>query len=172
MPVIRLTPTATVFKAQEREALIAQLTKELAGEATQDGPVIFEIPLEEGSAKLDIFVVWDKWKDVPSEMRSKIITEAYNEKKDKIAQPLGVTYQEAIEQFLLPYAVIPMTRKQEVSEESLREAMKKHGGLVLEGGKVDLRFPTMEMAREAHQKLSDELPKGYWSIVQSAGSAS
>ena len=169
MPVIRFSPTATVFKREEREAMVAQLAKELAGEATEQGPVIFEIPLE-GMEKFDALVVWGKWKDLASQTRSEIILAAYKEKKDKIAQPLGVTYKEAIEQNLLPYGVVPLTRNGEIPLEKLKEAMKKHGAFVLPGAKVDLRFPTMEMARQAHQKLIDELPKGYWSIVQSPDS--
>ena len=170
MPVIRLTVTATVFEREDREAMTIQLAKELAGETTDDGPVIFEIPLT-GIDKFDALVVWEKWKakDVAPQTRSEMILAAYGENKDKIAQPLGVTYKEAMEQNLLPYAVVPMTRKNEVPISQLKAAMKKHGAFVLDNDKIDLRFPTMEMARQAHQKLVDEMPTGYWSIVQSMG---
>jgi hypothetical protein len=169
MPVIRLTPIGSNFKVADREALTTQLVKELAGDATEKGPVIFEIPLS-GGDRFDSLVVWEKWKDknVPAQTRSEIILAAYGEKKDKIALPLGVTYQEAMEQNLLPYAVVPMMRKNEISAESLKTAVQKCGGFILEKGKTELRFPTMEMAKEAHQRLVDELPKGYWSIVQNA----
>src|ERR1700691_4204106 len=103
MAVIRLTVTATVFKREEREAMVAQLAKELAGETTEQGPVVFEIPLE-GTEKFDALVVWDKWKEISSQTRSEIILAAYKEKKELVAQPLGVTYKEAIDQNLLPYA--------------------------------------------------------------------
>jgi hypothetical protein len=165
MPVIRLTTTATVFKREEYEAMVAQLAQELAGEATEQGPVVFEIQLD-GMEKFDALVVWEKWKGIPSRTRSEMIQAAYKEKKDKIAQPLGVTYKEAIDQNLLPYAVVPLTRKGEARPEALKEAMKKYGAFELPGEKVDLRLPTMNMAREVHRKLIDELPMGYWSIVQ------
>jgi hypothetical protein len=166
MPVIRLTPTAKVFQGEQRQALTEQLAKELAGERIAKGPVIFEIPLEQ-TDKMDVLVVWEGWKDVPSESRSDIVLEAYKKQQDRISQALGVTYQEAIEQHVLPYAVQPMTRRGEVDPPVLRAAMLKYGGIALEGDKVDLRFPTLPMAEEAHRKLCDELPKGYWSIVQS-----
>jgi hypothetical protein len=166
MPVIRLTTTANVFRNEEREAMVSQLAKELGGEATEQGPVVFEIPLE-GTEKIDALVVWEKWKDLPAQIRSEIILAAYREKKDQIAQALGVTYKEAIEQNLLPYGVVPLIRKGDAPEAALKDAMKKYGAFTLPGGKVDLRFPTMNMAREVHQRLVDELPKGYWSIVQS-----
>jgi quinol monooxygenase YgiN len=103
MPVIRFTPTATVFRREERDAMIAQLAKELAGETTEQGPVVFEIPLE-GTEKFDALVVWEKWKDISSPIRSEIILAAYKEKKELVAQPLGVTYKEAVDQNLLPYS--------------------------------------------------------------------
>jgi hypothetical protein len=47
--------------------------------------------------------------------------------------------------------------------------MRQHGAFILDNDKIDPRFPTMEMARQAHQQLVDEMPNGYWSIVQSIG---
>lgn len=166
MPVIRATLSANVFRAEQKQALVEQLAKELEGETTPKGPLIFEIPLEQMD-KMDVLVVWEAWKDIPSEIRSDIILKAYKDKKDKISQAFGVTYQEAIEQHLLPYAVVPMARAGEVDPALMKAAMLKYGGMLLEGDKVDLRFPTLMMAEEAHRKLCDELPKGYWSIVQS-----
>ncbi len=169
MPVIRVTANAMVFKGKDRKAMVGELAKELAGQSTENGPVIFEIPLK-GSDKIDALVVWNKWqeKDVPPQTRSDMILDAYGDKKDRIAQALGVTYKEAMDENLLPYAVVPMARKHLAPPEELGAAMKKHGAFVFDD-KVELRFPTMEMAREAHQKLVDEIPKGYWSIVQSDG---
>jgi hypothetical protein len=166
MPVIRLTPTAPAFRREQRQALLDQLSRELAGQATEKGPVVFEIPLDQAD-KMDVLVVWEAWKDVPSEIRSDVVLEAYKDKKDTISQALGVTYQEANDQNLLPYAVLPMTRRGEVDPETLKAAMLKQGGFALEGGKVDLRFPTRTMAQEAHRRLCDEVPKGYWSMVES-----
>jgi hypothetical protein len=165
MPVIRLTATAKPFRGEQRQALTEQLAKELAGEPISNGPVIFEIPLGQ-TDKMDVLVVWEAWKDVPSEIRSDIILEAYMDKRGKVSQALGVTYEEAIEQHVLPYVVQPMARRGEVEPAALKAAMLKYGGIVLDGDKVDLRFPTLAMAEEAHRKLCDELPKGYWSIVQ------
>ena len=44
--------------------------------------------------------------------------------------------------------------------------MLDEGGIALDGGKVDLRFPTRAMAEAAHQRLVDLLPGGYWSILE------
>jgi len=167
MPVIRLPVTAKVINGEQRQALINQLVKELQGESTARGPVIFEIPLEQ-TDRIDVLVVWEAWKDIPSEIRSEIILGAYQEKKDKISQALGVTHREAIDQHVLPYAVQPQARYGEVDPKELQDAMLKAGAISLDGDKVELRFPTLAMAEDAHRKLCDRLPKGYWSIVQSA----
>jgi hypothetical protein len=127
--------------------------------------VIFEIPLEQQD-RMDVLVVWDAWTDLRSEDRSSIILDAYQDQQQAIAQALGVTYQEAIEQQVLPYAVLPMTRDGEIDPEAMKKAMLAEGGFLLDNGKIDLRFPTMAMAQVAHQRLCDRLPKGYWSIVQ------
>src|SRR5258708_6114409 len=171
MPVIRLTPVAPAFRREQRQTLLDQLSREIAGPPTETGPVVYEIPLDQ-SDKMDVLVVWEAWKDVPSEVRSNVILEAYKDKKDKISQALGVTHQEAIDQSLLPYAVLPMTRRGEVDPETLKAAMLKQGGFALEGGKVDLRFPTRAMTQEAHRRLCDELPKRYWSMVESGDAIS
>lgn len=169
MPVIRGEAIARVITTEQRRGVVDQLSKELSGEITPDGPVIFEIPFET-SEKFDVLVVWDAWEPFGSEDRSNIILEVYKERKEMIAQALGVTHGEAIEQQVLPYAVIPMVRREEVDSEKLKRVMIIEGGFALKNGKVDLRFPTMSLAEEAHRRLSDEMPTGYWSIVQTAAS--
>ena len=67
--------------------------------------MIFEIPVEQPD-RIDVLVVWQEWENVPSMERTNIILEAYTEKDDKLAQAVGVTYEEAMEQQLLPYAVV------------------------------------------------------------------
>jgi hypothetical protein len=166
MPVFKLKATATVIKKEQRQDLVAQLAKERGGEAISKGPVIFEIPLGQTN-RFDVLVVWHAWSDIPSEIRSEIILEAYKNDSARIAQALGVTYQEAIEQHVLPYAVHPMTRAGDIDPKKLKSAMLKHGGIDLGGDMVHLRFPTLAMAEEVHRKLCDEEQKGYWSIVQS-----
>ena len=47
----------------------------LAGQATENGPVVDEIPLDQ-TDKMDVLVVWAAWQDVPSEIRSDVILEA------------------------------------------------------------------------------------------------
>jgi hypothetical protein len=165
MPVIRGETSENAVSDIQRRAVAEQLTREISGEVTPNGPVVFEIPLHH-SGKMDVLVVWDAWLPFDSEDRSDIILQAYKADQDKIAQALGVSYQEALEQQVLPYAVLPMARRGEADEEELKRLMIAEGGFPLPLGKVDLRFPTMALAEKAHRRLADRLPKGYWSIVQ------
>ena len=168
MPVIRGQAQVSVITAEQRQEVAGQLAKELEGEQTQGGPVIFEIPLEQQN-RIDMLVVWEAWKPFSSTDRSNMILAAYKDSNVQIAQALGVTYSEAVEQQVLPYAVVPMIRRGELDEEEVKKAMLVQGGFALENGKVDLRFPTMPLAEQAHKRLTDAMPKGYWSIVQTVG---
>jgi len=166
MPVIRSqTPVARV-SAEQRRRVAEQLEKELSGEQTQGGPVIFEIPFEHQD-RIDVLVVWDAWKPFGSEERSNLVSEAYENigSSGRIAQALGLTYQEAVEQQVLPYSVVPMGRR-DMNVESAAKAMLAEGGFALGNGRVELRFPTMPLAEQAHKRLTDAMPDGYWSIVQ------
>jgi hypothetical protein len=169
MPVIRGEPFESAISDTHRNAVVEQLIREVSGEVTQNGPVVFEIPLHH-SGKMDVLVVWDAWKPFDSEDRSDMILQAYAADQDKIALALGVTYEEAIEQQVLPYAVIPMARRGEADEVELNRLMIAEGAFRLPSGKADLRFPTMALAERAHRRLSDRLPSGYWSMVQNAAS--
>ncbi len=168
MPVIRGERTEPSFPPAARDALLERLRRELAGERSEGGPFIFQIPLPQ-SDRDDVLVVWDEWESVRSEDRTEIILEAYGPQQDSIAQALGVTYQEAVEQHLLPYGVSPMARRDEIEPHKLRQAMTEAGAFVLPDGAVDLRFPTRSMAEAAHRKLCKEMPGGYWTIAEAVG---
>ena len=158
MPVIRGRAQVSIITADQRRTVAESLARELTGEQTEGGPVIFEIPFEQRD-QVDVLVVWEAWKPFNSTDRSNMILEAYEGSKVRIAHALGVTYQEAIEQQVLPYAVTPMIRPGEIDEEAVKKAMLAEGGFALANGKIDLRFPTMSLAEEAHRRLADDLPK-------------
>jgi hypothetical protein len=168
MPVVRGRSKANVLTPERREQLREQLTGELSGQRIPGGPLIFEIPLEQ-SDKMDVIVVWNEFEGLWAEDRSQVILDAYQDQRDWISLAMGATYQEAIDQQLLPYAVVPMTRNGDADPTALRGAMLEEGGITLDGGKVDLRFPTRAMAEAAHQHLVDLLPGGYWSILEGVG---
>jgi hypothetical protein len=152
MPVIRGQAQAPVVTAEQRQKVTQQLADELAGNQTPGGPVIFEIPLEE-QGRIDVLVLWDARDPFSPTDRSNMILEVYKPLNVKVAQALGVTYQEAIDQQVLPYAVVPMIRRGEINEEDVKKAMLVERGIALPNGKVDLRLPVMSLAEQAHKRL-------------------
>ena len=75
MPVIRPAsrkgPIATLG-----EQLTDLMIKELTGERTRMGPVIFELPTGQLN-RIDVIVIWETWKTLPTEERSNIVRNAY-----------------------------------------------------------------------------------------------
>jgi hypothetical protein len=168
MPVIRGTSKSASLTSERRKMLRDELVGELSGKASPDGPLIFEIPLEQ-SDKIDVIVVWNAFDGIRTEDSTGLILEAYRDRKDEISLAMGLTYDEAIAQHLLPYAVAPMMRRGKANPAALKKAMLEEGGFALPNGKVELRFPTMAMAEAAHKRLTEQLPGGYWSILETVG---
>ena len=185
MPVIRVDDKIAL-PAYKRDSLLKKLKDEIEGRGTKDGPVIFEIPLErpegEGHEIIDVLVVWEEWRGVPSEDRSSLILEAYGDKREKIAQPLGVIYEEVVQQQLLPYTIVSMFEEDkkflslvcqsptEKPDEILRticEAKRSVGGIEIPNGKLELRFPTGAMAESIYKALlrNEKYRDLYWRIL-------
>lgn len=187
MPVIRVGDKIAL-PASVHDSLLERLKNEIEGQSTENGPVIFEIPLErhegEGHEIIDVLVVWEEWRGVLSEDRSSLILEAYGDKREKIAQPLGVTYEEAIQQQLLPYKVAsrfevdksflywvcrgPDCKKENILD-TVQEAKHSIGGVVLPNDKLELCFPTLAMAESVCNSLlrDERYGKLYWMILPS-----
>ncbi len=185
MPVIRVDDKIAL-PASVHDSLLERLKNEVEGQSTENGPVIFEIPLEryegEGHEIIDVLVVWEEWRGVLSEYRSNLILEAYGDEREKIAQPLGVTYEEVVQQQLLPYTIVSMfeedkkflslvcqspTEKADKILSDVREAKRSIGGIVLPNGKLELRFPTWAMAESVCNALlgNEKYRDLYWRIL-------
>ncbi len=188
MPLIRVDSTITTARPtpKNREELLAKLKNEIEGQVTEGGPVIFEIPGE--CEHFDVLVVWEEWKEWESEIRTGLILDAYGDKNNVISQALGVTYEEAMQQQLLPYVVVSAfeqnpriaslvcDRDEQPVEKlikDIREAKRAKGGILLPNGKVELRFPTRAMAESTYEALfaDKEYRYFYWSVVPSGTSA-
>jgi hypothetical protein len=187
MPVIRPTnrgePVLTL-----RGHLTDLVVKELMGERTRRGPVVFEIPTEPG--KVDVVVVWEAWKNLPQGERNTIIRDAYTQfarlLKESIhyidpikilSEPMvpesgtvmGVAWDDVVRDHLLPYSVRPMAIPTEVDPDDVRLLMIEVGALETPTG-VQLRFPDAQMAADVHARLRDEMPEVNWAIVEETGS--
>ena len=189
MPVIRPTHQGRPL-ANLREPLVNAIARELTGESTYDGPVIFEMPTGRES-EIDVIIVWDAWRAIPPAERSSIIHAAYQKHarnvtdamistdQDRIHhQPIvpelpktaiGATKEESFSSGLLPFGVNPMARPDEVDPGVLRQLMIEAGGIVSPAG-VQLRFPTSQLAADAHDFLMKQMPQGHWGIVETVDS--
>lgn len=183
MPVIKMSDeatTTTTLLPNVRKSLLTKLKNERK-KSTEGGPVIFEIPL--GTDCFDVLVVWQEWAAVQSaEDRTRLILDAYGDEQEKIAQALGVTYEEAMQQRLLPYIIVSTLEREhkfarlvcnrdEIEVERLLSDIRKDkrakGGIVLPENRVELRFPTRAMADDACKKLcaADTEYKRRWQVV-------
>jgi len=188
MPVIRPSGRGESVPGL-RDRLARLLVKELLGEGSRDGPVIFEMATGRGS-EVDVVVVWEAWKAIPPADRTAIIREAYAKygaQLDEVAASLGLagppgepggppaavvaigaTRDEALSQGLLPYLVEPHTRAGEVDADALRYLMIEAGAIESPAG-VQLRFPDARLAADVHARLVSRMPEANWAIAEEAG---
>ena len=183
MPVFQV-PAARISPVL-RQSLLERLKRERREPSASGEPLIFEMPVEEPD-RIEILVVWHDWENVPSLERTNIILEAYEDKRDKLAQAVGATYDEAMQQQLLPYSVVsrfelspkfrslvfPDPSEADARLAAIRKAMLETGGVERVGGKVELRFPTRELAEQALSALLARLPNDNWLIQYAAGPVS
>jgi hypothetical protein len=180
MPVIR--PSGRWDAKVPRETLVEQLTKELLGEAQAQGPVIFEVPIRDTDT-FHVIVVWEEWAGVSPEDRSSIILEAYANRDEarvdddpmspRITLVIGATAEEAIELDLLPYSLTPDVHRKHAAYDEIKQAMLQEGAIRLPTGHVELRFPTLQMAKEARDQLSSQqfsqIEEVRWQIGETVG---
>lgn len=173
MPVIRGRPTTRALTPERRANLKERLVRELSGQSTPGGPLVFEVPLEQ-SDRFDVIVVWNEFAGARVEDRDRVILEAYGDVGRQPSMAMGVTEREADDQTLLPYLVFSRTevRAAEGENDSVdpadlhawHDAMVEEGGIVRDDGTVALRFPTRAMAEDAQARLAAKFPVARWSI--------
>jgi hypothetical protein len=185
MPVIRPAgrkqPIATV-----RDNLTDLLVKELMGERSRMGPVIFELPTDQAN-QVDVIVVWEAWKSLPLEARSQVVRDAYqrfarvlesslhqidpNKPRDLLVPtPASVTcatWDDLTTLDLLPYKIQPTAGEDAFDPEDARLLMTEVGAIWTPFG-VQLRFPNKEMATDVYARLMTEMPEARWSIIESS----
>jgi hypothetical protein len=185
MPVIRPAgrkqPIATV-----RDHLTDLLVKELMGERSRMGPVIFELPTDQAN-QVDVIVVWEAWKSLPPEARSEVVRDAYqrfarvlesslhqidpNKPRDLLVPtPASVTcatWDDLTTLDLLPYKIQPTAGEDAFDPEDARLSMTEVGAIWTPFG-VQLRFPNKEMATDVYARLMTEMPEARWSIIESS----
>ncbi len=165
----RYRHTAPVFPEADREALVAELARELNAPAEYPlrQPLIYEEPIPQTDTR-HVVVIWERWNTVPVEERASIIMDAYEQAEPaavpQITIAMGATVEEAIDLNLLPYEIVTTRREGDtVSQHQLHEAMKQEGAVATPYG-LRLRLPTREMAEAVHRRLQEKISGPYWAI--------
>lgn len=162
----------TNSESYPRTELVKELAHELVKEEGLGQPLIIERKVAQ-TERLHVFVIWDRWREVPPADRSGIIFDAYDHAEpstsERISIAMGVTTEEGMRLNLLPYSVA-LTRPygEGVSTEMLIDAMKDEGASLTRQG-WQLRFPTQVLADTSLQRLNQRIPGGYWVVVQQRG---
>lgn len=171
MPVIRGQVRGRNLTEAQRNSMLEKLHNELFGKPLRgknasENPLIFEIPLErlDGTAdRIDVLVVWDAFRDVRSDERTALILDAYGGQAEKVAQAMGATLDEAMEQGLLPYRIVHIQWPDEFDSAEMNGALLDEGAFEL-GGHLELYLPTRKMAEAALVHLNQRVPNGRWGI--------
>jgi hypothetical protein len=117
----------------------------------------------------NLIVIWDRWKGVSFPERTEIILAA-NELLETtvgahLSLALGRTMDEAIVLGYLPFRVQAILKAtDDVDQERILTAMKEEGGTETSSG-FQLRFTSLEEAREAFGRLQLKVNGPFWTII-------
>ena len=166
------TSTKAHFSAQPLP-LHSPLVNDLARAIRKPDPIHepYVIRNEVSAGKsVHFLVIWDKWRDLDKQTRSKILLDAL-EKVDpstasKVTIALGVTQDEAFRMGYLPYAIVSLRRDSDpVSQADLNTALQQAGGVEIKvGTAMQRRYPTLEGAQNAYRIVSLAVNGPFWTI--------
>jgi hypothetical protein len=154
------------------EPLINRLADELAHESGAQQPYILERHIELTGSR-HVHVVWDEFLALPDIERTAVILEAYRRHEGDLAEDIsvatGLTAREAFAFGLLPYKIVPTRRDADpLLPERYRAAMTQEAPHTLLQSVVggELRYPTIDEAEKAFERLQTRLPGSRWAVVQ------
>lgn len=159
-----------------RKSASAELVAALVGELREPReigqPIILERHMELADA-VQVYVVWDRFLDVPDDQRAATILQAYEqvmgkEFRNRITLATGATVPEAGDLELLPFEVVPALRNGNAGIlDNFHQVMVSEGASILRHpDRPELRFETLDDATAAIERLEDRLPNSRWVVVQ------
>ncbi len=118
----------------------------------------------------NLIVIWDRWHGVPLQERTEIILAANDTlettMRANLSLALGRTMDEAISLGYLPFRVEPISRSgSSADRDRILNALREEGA-VETGQGLQLRFPTLEQAKDAFIQLEGKVSGPHWSIIQ------
>lgn len=168
MPRIFITSSS---KSPKHDKLTKRLAQELKSPGNDLQPLILEEEISSTGSR-HVHVIWDQWKGIPDEARSRVIVEAYQRAEgdpfaEQITIAAGVTAREASALGLLPWKVIPFRKRPEPKPPmaEVRKTVAAEARNTLLGPAAgDLRYARAEDAEEARQRLEKALPGSKWIV--------
>ncbi len=163
-------------KSPRRPELIDALAGELKSGREFGQPIIEEEHFKTGAVR--VVVIWDRWDDVPEDVRANVIADAYRRAEgedfaNRIALIGGYTIPEAYASGMLPFQVMPALRPGDaVTPEQCHRAMIDQGAsLLFDPKRPQLRFGTEEEAAACLKRLVERLPESehVWQVTEELG---
>ncbi len=152
-------------------ALVKKLAQEFNSSSSNVQPLILEEEIPATKSR-HVRVIWDRWKELPDEERSAIISDAYAvvegpDVANTITIADGLTPREAHALGLLPFKVVPVrTKNDPAAAQAFADAMAAEARRTLLGPKAkELRYARLEDAQGAADRLQAALPGSSWSVV-------
>ena len=176
----RIQSPRQVDPAEVVQNLVGELVSALRGEEHADEPVVFEVGVGD-SGYFQVVIVWERWSELSADVRNRIVTAAYREFDNdqpgeanlaNITMILPVTADQAVEMNILPYSVQCNIHKTQPLFGEILPLLYREGAIHTRAG-VELRLPTLDMARQARDRLKDattDFPSEViWQIGEQAG---
>jgi hypothetical protein len=152
-----------------REELVAILAEVMSapGKIRQPQVIWNPMPIE---GKLNVIVIWGRWRGISFEERTSIILEACERHKEglreKIYMAIGRTPDEAISLGYLPVRIAPVNHRIKDGDGGrVDEALIEEGAVETETG-LQLRFASIDEAQDAFLRLQEKTPGPYWMIIE------
>lgn len=156
-------------KAAQHEILVESLVNELRRERHNGQPYVYINNVGQ-TPSLHVTVVWDEWRDLSSQQRSRIIVDAVERNdpatRGKITIAMGLTGEEARQFGILRYKVqLHLKKPEEGRRPQLETLLRDEGAFDTSEGR-ELLFLTEEQANQAYDRLQDAAPGKHWVLVR------
>lgn len=150
-----------------------QMLLTLIGEWTHPKEAGLPIIIEEENAPrpnvVRLYIIWDKWKELPRESRSKMIVEAYMKlytgTQKEITLAAGYDVDEAIAIGLLPYKIECLLKSSDQENYTKCQEALRQLGAWERRGQLELRFANRDSAQEVYTILQNQVLGPFWAIV-------
>ncbi len=159
-------------RSTKHDTFVKKLVQEFTSSSANVQPLILEEEIPATKSR-HVCVIWDRWKELPDEQRSAVISDAYTEAEGPEAAKAitiadGLTPQEAYALGLLSFKVVPTRKKNDpIPLEAYEQAMAREARRTLLGPKSkELRYARLEDAQQATERLTLALPHSSWAVVQ------